>query len=397
IELVSGMPWEEFVLTRLLKPLGMDRSNLSVGETQRADDFSQPHERRGETIERIPFREFDQMGPAGGINSCVDDMLLYLRAQLGDGGGVFSADAIAQMHGGQIVIPEDRTFPESTRHAYGLGWLVGRYRGQRIVEHNGGVDGFLADCMMLPDLGIGVVVLTNLWSFIGPTIAYRAFDELLGLEPIDWSERLKSRSDAARAGRSEAKGERPRVEGAAPLRALEEYAGDYEHPGYGKLSIAVEDGALIPRFGTLQLSLTHRHYDVFDLAWLELAEQDIRFALSFLTGPDGDVVALTVPFEESVDPIRFDRQPDPRARDPRVLAGLTGRYEMGPVALVVARKAEDTLTVATPGNPAAELVPGRGLRFSLQDAGQTVEFVLDDAGRVEKLVVQPLGVFLPKR
>ena len=396
IELTSGMPWEEFVLTRLLKPLGMEHSNLSVADTQRAGDFSQPHERRGEEITRIPFREFDQMGPAGGINSCVDDMLRYVRAQLSGGGGVFSSHAIMQMHGGQIVIPEDRTFPESTRQAYGLGWLVGQYRGHRIVEHNGGVDGFLTDCMMLPDDGIGVVVLTNLWSFIGPTIAYRAFDALLGLEPVDWSQRMTSRWDAALAGRAQAKEERPRVEGAALLRSLEEYAGDYEHPGYGRMSITVENGALVPRFGTLDLTLTHRHYDVFDLEWHELAEQEIRFALTFLTGPEGDVVALTVPFEEAVEPIRFERQADPRARDPRVLDGLTGTYEMGPVELVVARKGEETLTVATPGNPAAELMPGRGLRFTVKDAGLTVEFVLDDAGRVEKLVVQPLGVFLPK-
>jgi CubicO group peptidase (beta-lactamase class C family) len=310
IELASGMPWEEFVLTRLLKPLGMKRSILSVAETQRDDDFSQPHERRGDAIGRIPFREFDQIGPAGGINSCIDDMLRYIQAQLGDGAGVFSSNAIAQMHGGQITIPEDRSFPESTRYAYGLGWLVGQYRGHRIVEHNGGVDGFLADCMMLPDDGIGVVVLTNFWSFIGPAIAYRAFDELLGLEPVDWSTRFKGRLDAARAAQKQATNEQKRVADAPPLRPLEDYAGDYEHPGYGTVSIAVEDGALVPRFGTLELSLTHRHHDVFDLEWHELAEQEIRFVLTFLTGPDGDVVALTVPFEETVEPIRFERAPN---------------------------------------------------------------------------------------
>jgi uncharacterized protein DUF3471/beta-lactamase family protein len=325
-------------------------------------------------------------------------MLAYLRMQLrSDERGVVSAEAIAETQRPQIVVPEDRTFPESTRSAYGLGWMVGEYRGHRVVEHAGGIDGFLTECMMLPDERIGVVVLTNFWSGMGPAIVNRVFDELLGLEPIDWSARFKERLDAAREGQKEARAQRPRVESAGLLRPLEEYVGDYEHPGYGTLSITVSDGRLVPAMGTLQLSMEHRHFDVFDLDWHELAEQNVHFDLTFLTGPDGDVVGLTVPFEDQTDaPLRFDRLPDARTRDPQVLAALTGRFEMGPIELIVGRKGETTLTIATQGSPAVDLVPGRGLRFSAKEGGLTVEFVLDAQGGVEKLVVQPLGVFLPK-
>ena len=308
IEVASGSTWEEFVTRRLLKPLGMERSNTSVVETQRDADFSQPHERRADAIQRVPFRVMDQIGPAGGINSCVDDMLAYLAMHLGGGGDVLSAGTLAQLHAPQIVVPEDRSFPETSRFAYGLGWLVGQYRGHRIVEHNGGVDGFLTDCMMLPDEGIGVIVLTNVWSMLGVATCYRVFDELLALEPIDWSTRLKDRFDAAMAAAAEARAERPRVDAAALLRPPAAYAGEYDHPGYGTVSIAVDGDALVPRFGTLQLALEHRHFDVFDLKLLELADQQIAFPLTFLTGPDGDVVALTVPFEDTIEPIRFERR-----------------------------------------------------------------------------------------
>jgi CubicO group peptidase (beta-lactamase class C family) len=398
IEVVSGTSWEEYVLTRLLKPLGMDRSNVSVAETERDEDHSRAHERRGDALVLIPYRDLAQVAPAGGINSCIDDMLAYLRLEMGaDDRGIVSSEAIAETQRPQIVVPEDQTFPESTRSAYGLGWMVGQYRGHHVVEHGGGIDGFLTDCMMLPDDGIGVVVLTNAWSSIGPAIVYRVFDELLGLEPIDWPGRLKERFDAARAGLKDARAERPRVEGAALLRPLEEYAGEYEHPGYGTISIAVSDGKLIPTFGTLQLTMTHRHFDVFDLEWHELAEQNIQFDLIFQTGPDGDVVGLTVPFEpELEDPIRFVRKPDPRTRDPKVLSSLAGAYEFGPIELVIARKGETALTVAETGSPAVDLVPGRGLRFTAKEGGLRLEFVLDDAGTVEKLIVQPLGVFQPK-
>jgi len=308
IDVVAGMSWEEFVSTRLLKPLAMDRSNISIAETQAADDTATPHERRDDSIVQIPYRDLAHIGPAGGINSCLDDMLSYVRAHLAPGEeGPISAAAAKEMHAPQITIPEDNTFPESTRFGYGLGWLVGQYRGHRIVEHNGGVDGFLTDCMMLPDEGIGIVVLTNYWSPMGTCIAYRAFDELLGLEPIGWPARMKKLLDAAREARAGARKQSKPAGVGRGARPLEAYAGAFEHPGYGRFSVSVADGRLVPSFGTLDLSLTHTRYDVFELAWHELAEQDIRFPVTFTSGPDGDIDALTIPLEDAADPIRFDR------------------------------------------------------------------------------------------
>jgi len=310
IDVVSGMPWEEFVMTRLLKPLAMDRSNLSIEETKAADDVARPHEKRDGAIVEIPYRDLAHIAPAGSINSCIDDMLSYVRAHLapGDDGPISGATA-TQLHAPQITIPEDKTFPESTRFGYGLGWLIGQYRGHRIVEHNGGVDGFLTDCMMLPDDGIGVVVLTNFWSAMGPCVAYRAFDELLGLEPIDWPSRMKGLVDAAREARAQARAQAKPAPDPRGARPLDDYAGTYEHPGYGRFAVSAGDDRLVPTFGTLDMSIRHKQYDVFELTWNELVDQDIRFPLTFLAGPDGDIVALTIPFEDAVEPIRFDRTP----------------------------------------------------------------------------------------
>ena len=308
IDVVAGMTWEEFVSTRLLKPLAMDRSNLSIEETKVGNDVARPHEKRDGVIVEIPYRDLSHIGPAGGINSCIDDMLSYVRAHLAPGeDGPVSAAAAAEMHAPQIMIPEDKTFPESTRFGYGLGWLVGQYRGHRIVEHNGGVDGFLTDCMMLPDDGIGIVVLTNYWSPMGSCIAYRAFDELLGLEPIDWPDRMQGLLDTMRAAQEKARAEAVPSIGGRGARPLEDYAGDFEHPGYGRFSVSVDGGRLVPSFGTLDLWLAHKHFDVFELAWHELTEQDIRFPLTFQTSPDGSIDSLTIPLEDAVDPIRFDR------------------------------------------------------------------------------------------
>jgi CubicO group peptidase (beta-lactamase class C family) len=403
VEVLSGRPWEDFLTTRLLTPLGMGRSNLSVDDMTADPDHATAYERRQGVVGPVPQRPVTALAPAGAINSCAADMARWLLAQLGggqvEGRAVMSSDTVARQHAPHIVLTEDRTFPASTRHAYGLGWLLGRYRDNRLLEHAGGIDGFQTECMLLPDAGIGVAVMTNTSSsLMAPVVAYRVLDELLGLEPLDWFSEFKARFDTLMAGMREAREVR-RVVADAPLpRPLQAYAGEYEHPGYGTVTVAVEGGTLRPRFGTLDISLAHRHYETFDLEWHELGDQSHLFPLMFLSDPDGDITALTLPLEPSLEPLRFDRLPDAGARDPEVLGRLCGTYTMGPIEVVVALRGDQVLTVATPGAPPFELQPaGRGLRFEVKEQPSvTAEFELDESGAVARLVAQPLGIFLPK-
>jgi CubicO group peptidase (beta-lactamase class C family) len=402
VEVLTGTAWEDYLRTRLLTPLGMGRSNLSADEMEADPDHASAYERRHGVIVRVPQRPVNALAPAGAINSCAADMARWLLAQLGggklDGQAVMSPDTVAQQHQPHIVLPDDQTFPESTRHAYGLGWLIGRYRDHRLLEHGGGIDGFVTECMLLPDQGSGVAVMTNTSSSVmAPVVAYRVLDELLGLEPFDWFSMYKSRFDAVMTGVREVRAAR-RVVPDAPLpRPLSDYAGEYQHPGYGTFTVALEDGALRPRFGTMDLSLAHRHYETFDLEWHELSDQAHVFPLMFLSDPDGDITALTVPFEISVDPLRFDRVPDTGAQDLSVLRRLCGTYVMGPIEIVVDLRDDRVLTVTTPGAPPVELQPGRGLRFGVKgQPGVTAEFELSESGAVGRVIVQPLGIFRPK-
>jgi CubicO group peptidase (beta-lactamase class C family) len=403
VDVLSGTSWEDYLRTRLLTPLRMDRSNLSADDMTADPDHAMAYERRQGLIVPVPQRPVAALAPAGAINSCAADMARWLLAQLGggevDGQAVMSPDTLLRQHTPHTLIPEDRTFPASTRHAYGLGWLIGRYREHRLLEHGGGIDGFQTECMLLPDDGIGVVVMTNTSSSgMAPVVAYRVLDELLGLEPFDWFAVIKPRFDAIMGGMREARDARRVVPDAPPPRPLAAYAGEYEHPGYGTLTITHHNGKLRPHLGTLDLSLAHRHYETFDLEWHELGGQFPIFPLMFLSDADGDITALTIPFEPSTGPLRFDRLPDASARDPEVLRRLIGTYVMGPIEVVVAQRGDHVLTVAIPGTRPLELAPtGSGLRFAVKSQpGVTAEFELDEAGAVTRLVAQPLGIFLPK-
>jgi CubicO group peptidase (beta-lactamase class C family) len=400
VEALSGVPWEDFTRRRLLEPLGMRRTNLSVDEMLADDDHATAYARRDGVVVPVPQRPLPAIAPAGAINSSAADMARWLLAQLGggqlDGATVMSPATVKRQRSPHMVIPGSGEVPGLSAYAYGLGWVNGRYREHEIAMHDGGIDGFTTHCMLLPDDGIGVVVLTNTSAaLMHLTVACRVLDELLGAEPLDVFGYLKPRFDTVLAGAREAKTARRVVAGAGPAHPLAHYAGQYEHPGYGTITITLDGGMLKPSLGTMTLSLAHRHYETFDLEWPEAGDQPVVYPLTFLSDPDGDVTALTVPFEPLVEPLRFGKRPD--ALGPDVLARLCGGYAMGPIEVVVALRGESTLTVTTPGGPPIDLVPLGGLRFGLKDQPSvTAEFERDGDGAVTRLVAQPLGIFLPK-
>jgi CubicO group peptidase (beta-lactamase class C family) len=400
VEALSGVRWEDFVRGRLLGPLGMRRTNLSVDEMLADDDHAVGYTRRDGVIVPVPQRPLPAMAPAGAINSSAADMARWLLAQLAggqlDGATVMSPATAKRQLTPHMLVPGSGEVPGLTSYAYGLGWAIGRYREHDIALHAGGIDGFQTHCMLLPDDGIGVAVLTNTSaSLMDGVVACRVLDELLGAEPLDLFSFLKPRFDARMAGTREAKAARRVVSGAPPARPLSAYAGDYEHPGYGTLAIALSGDALKPSFGTMDLSLVHRHYETFDLEWPELYDQPMIFPLTFQSGADGDVTALSVQFEPLVEPLRFARCPD--TLGPEILRRLCGTYAMGPIEVTVALRGERTLTVTAPSTPPLDLEPITGLRFGVKDQPAiTAEFELDDNGAVTRLIAQPLGIFLPK-
>jgi CubicO group peptidase (beta-lactamase class C family) len=400
VEALSGVPWEDFVRGRLLGPLGMRRTNLSVKEMLADDDHAAAYTRRDGVIVPVSQRPLPAMAPAGAINSSAADMVRWLLAQLAggrlNGVAVMSAGTAQRQLTPHMLMPDAGDMPGLTQRAYGLGWAIGRYRDHKVAMHSGGIDGFQTHCMLLPDDGIGVAVLTNTSaSLMHLVVACRVLDELLGAEPLDVFGFFKPRFDAVMAGMREAKAVRRVVPGAPMARPLSAYAGEYEHPGYGTLTIALDGDTLKPSLGTMDLSLAHRHYETFDLAWHEAGDQAMDYPLTFLPDPDGDISALAVQFEPLVEPLRFGRRQD--AQDPEVLRRLSGTYAMGPIEVVVALRGERTLTFTAPGSPPLDLEPIRGLRFGVKDRpAVAAEFELDGNGAVTRLIARPLGIFFPK-
>jgi CubicO group peptidase (beta-lactamase class C family) len=405
VEQITGKTWEDNVRERIFGPLGMTRSNFSVLDSQKSDDYAQPHSERKDKLQTIPFREITNVGPAGAINSCVDDMSRWLLLHLNDGKfgdkALIAPTTLADIHSPHMTTGDTIERPEISQSSYGLGWFVDTYRGHHRVHHGGAIDGFLAMVMLLPEDHIGVVALINRDGVNLPELVARsALDRLLKLEPIDWMGDALSKRAKGKELEKEAKAKKQTVRktGTKPAHKLEEYAGRYEHPGYGTLLVALKDGRLEMTYNDIAAPLEHWHYEVFNV--VEGATDPVfeNTKLLFQTDVKGNVASVAVPFEPQVADIVFKKRPDDRLSDPAYLARFTGEYDLAGQTVSIGLSG-NALTVNIPGQPQYRLVPGLGGEFTLKEYTViSMSFTEDDKGNVTALQInQPEGVFTAKR
>lgn len=392
---VAGTTWEQLVHKTIFEPLGMTNSNFSIADSQKSGDFALPYKVANGVVVDVPFRNMDAIGPAGAINSDIQDMAKYIVMHLAQGKGVLSATGEMQMMVPQMAIQAPSPDKELGDLDYGLGFFITSYRGHKFVHHGGNVDGFSSLIAFLPEDNIGVVILANQDSSALPAVvAYNVWDRLLGLGPIDWTARVKQQQAMTKASETAAKqsGFSRQRTGTHPSHDLAEYAGEYQNPGYGVVRIELAGSNLKLDYHGLGGVLPHFHYDVFKLPKSDaslLSEQTVQFH----TSADGDIDSLSMPLEPAVKDIVFERRGDRKMMEKAFLQPFTGQYQAGPLVAVVALKGDSALTLALPGQPVYNLVPVRGMKFNIKELnGYTVEFKDN-----ELVFYQPGGTFSATR
>jgi CubicO group peptidase (beta-lactamase class C family) len=301
---VSGKTWDEFVQQHIFAPLSMSSSSTSINAFKTADNVASPHAKREDKPQAIPWRNIDNIAPAGSINSNVLDMAQWVRLQLNQGAvknnRVFSAAAAKEMHASQTIIrfepPYSLWYPEAHFLNYGLGWFLSDYRGRKVVEHGGAIDGMRAQVALIPEEKLGLVVLSNLnGSALPVALMYRIFDSFLGTPSRDWSADLlkttKTLEEQAKA--AEKKQESERAGGTNPSVSLDKYAGTYRNDLYGDVKINHIEAKLNVRFGpAFTGDLEHWHYDTFRARFF--AAGDAKIFVTFALNAQGKVDTLVL-------------------------------------------------------------------------------------------------------
>jgi len=135
---------------------------------------------------------------AGGVNSDIKDMTLWMLAQMGEMPAVLGPQLLATIHAPRVATPGERSrlrkFLERLKDPhYGYGWRSYEYAGHHIVGHRGGVNGYRSLILFDPTMKSGVVALWNSNTFQPGGLEFEVMDMLYGLEFRDWMELDKGR------------------------------------------------------------------------------------------------------------------------------------------------------------------------------------------------------------
>lgn len=306
VEAVSGMTWEKFVETRIFQPLEMKRSISQFSTLINAENVAYSHAYRQGEIRSVDSFFVQNIGdpgnPAGGIASSALDMAKWIKMHLDSGKyngekQLFKPKTTQDMWRTVIAMPISKE-PEWLKPAqknfygYGLGFRSYDYRGTKVVGHGGLLTGFVSQIAMLPDMDLGIVVLTNqaatgaYWSII-----HHIIDYYMGVEEFDWIGGYKRAWDKSKqnSDSTDRNFKRPVPDlTLKPTGKKEDYIGKYQDSFVGDIIIKLENNELrlyIPKAPQNNGRLEYFHGNIYKLHYDNHFRGEGPF-LEFIHNPD---------------------------------------------------------------------------------------------------------------
>lgn len=302
VERVAGIPWEQLVERRIFAPLKMSRTTFSREQALRDANHIDGSMFWNGHLQTTPMQTTTMLtNSTGGIVSTADDMakwmLFQLQAGKVDGKQLVKAESIAETHKPRVITERPVPPPEFTSSAYGLGWFVESYRGERMIEHGGGHWGVNSGVGFLPDRKLGVSIFVNENSDLALYLMLSIFDRFIGPGARDWVQlAAESKKEIEAEHRTKMTERKLRLDKVTkPARALSAYTGSYTHSGFGTVIVKQEKNRLVVQYDDDVSALAHIVPDVFvptttDFGNVWAMLEDVQ--VQFVPGYDGSISSL---------------------------------------------------------------------------------------------------------
>ncbi len=293
VKTVVGTSWDEFLRTRVFDELKMTNSTSLSTEREANSNLAQPHIWNEDYEKSAIIQEKgDNLAPGGFIYSSAIEMSNYMRLMLNN--GVFENDTIVspavigEIFKPQIIYPIGSPF-NNEFSSYGFGWWLTPVNGHKVIEHSGGIDGMAAQLIMVKDMNLGFVILTNA-SKEPATYVLRALllKEILKDEdniPDDFYSRVKEWRENRIKEKKESSKNLLKPENTKPSLAISAYSGKYTDKMYGNILInKSNEGELEISFSHTKVfrgKLKHWHFDTFKIDWYDLRVPDGFLTFNF--------------------------------------------------------------------------------------------------------------------
>lgn len=186
---VTGLPYEIALRRDLFNPLGMGSASVSMPALMANKSWARPHNAGRQELPMVDT--YYKVPGAGGVNSNIKDMSLWMLAQMGESPQVLDDKLLATIHAPYVKTPTERgrlrAYLEHLAGAwYGFGWRSYDYAGHRLVGHRGGINGYRSLILFDPQRKSGVVALWNSNSGQPGGLEFEVVDQVYHLPFRDW-------------------------------------------------------------------------------------------------------------------------------------------------------------------------------------------------------------------
>jgi len=321
---LTGQPWHEVIQSRIFDKLGMNntRAKFSLIPTSNKN-VARAHVPLDGELHVVGGNFLEKFSSAGSVASSVNDMSLWLKAQLNQGQYGFDGEKVLRLFSAQqsremwqartlLSVPQQVTEQDKTHfNAYALGWFVKDYHGVKVVRHTGGILGMISKVVMVPEENLAMVILTNQQSgFAFNALSQQILTEYLELPAKDWVAHyaaLQQKSNAEKKAHlaKQASGADKNSTASLPLAA---YAQSYVDNWYGEISISLENDDLVMQFTNtpaLHGSLEHYQHNTFIVRWDDRTLEADAY-VNFNLNPDGSINYVTMKAVSSATDFSFD-------------------------------------------------------------------------------------------
>lgn len=273
VERITGQSWSEFVKTRFFDPLNMETTAASPDRLSSRDNIAYPHY-EGNQME---LYDFQAVKPAASIYSNIRDLSRWVSMWLNNGQWrgktLLRKSATEKCMSPQTMLNVYPSHKEQGIHfrSYGLGWSMYDYHGVKVVEHGGGMPGYLSKITMIPEKNLGIIVLNNGFDlFIRPAIMQTVLNTYLDVQqesdPVD---QVLQQKKAYRQEEAKSRRERleQRIEDTRPSLDREHYTGLFRDRYYGEARVDIQNEnlhlTLLPASETFTSKMKHWHYNTY--------------------------------------------------------------------------------------------------------------------------------------
>jgi len=268
IESISGMDWNVFIDQNFLEPLEMNNTQMLSVNLEQEKNLASAHTLQNGELTVFPHTNIDVIGPAASMSSSAEDLSHWLIAQTDsgryNGKQVIPMEVIKNTRNARISQGRSgHIFNTSHYSLYGLGWGMKDYEGVELISHSGGILGFVTGVTIVPEIKLGIVVLTNTdenWFY--EALKWEIIDAYLELPFRDYSDvyhkiyerrQKNSRENILLLQDSVAQNNPPSIH-------VNQFCGVYINEMYGIVKITENSGQLNLEFGhhpDLKASLEH--------------------------------------------------------------------------------------------------------------------------------------------